>query len=170
MDYFKIILFAFLVSSCRTPKVLHSERTVSDSIIFRTVEKQVLVPGTSGESLKINIDSLAKMIRSGVDTKTIERTLYREDPITKMRVGILIDSLGNLMAVCNQQERMIAFMVEERELIRKEFERVVIRERENIFKRAYKYLTTSLWIFGIAIIGYIAFRLFRGIADSKTSR
>jgi len=170
MDYLKIIILAVLISGCSSPKILQSERIVRDSVIFRTVEKQVLVPASSGESFKINIDSLTKMIRSGVDPKIIERTLIREDPQTKMKVGILIDSLGNLMAVCDQQERMIALMVEERELIRKEFERVVIRERENIFKRAYKYLTTSLWIFGIAIIGYIAFRLFRGIANSKTYR
>lgn len=167
MDYFKIIILAVLVSACSAPKVLQSERTVRDSVIFRTVEKEVLVPASSGESFKINIDSLAKMIRSGIDPKIIERTLIREDPQTKMRVGILIDSLGNLMAVCDQQERMIAFMIEEREILTKEFERVVIRERENLFQRAWKFVRTGLWLFGLGIVAYVGFRLFRGMTSIK---
>ena len=167
MDYIKIIILAVMVSGCSAAKVLQSERTVRDSVIFRTVEKQVLVPASSGESFKINIDSLAKMIRSGIDPKIIERTLYREDPETKMRVGILIDSLGNIMAVCDQQARMIAFMIEEREILTKEFERVVIRERENLFERAWKFVRTGLWLFGLCIIVYVGFRVFRGIRSSK---
>jgi hypothetical protein len=161
MDYLKIIILAVLMAGCSAPKVLQSERIVRDSVIFRTVEKEVLVPGTSGESFKINIDSLAKMIRSGVDPKIIERTLYREDPDTKMRVGILIDSLGNLMAVCDQQERMITVMIEERELLRTEFERIVIRERENLFQRAWKFVKTGLVLFGLVILSYIVFRIIR---------
>ena len=157
----KIIIFAVLVSGCSAPKVLQSERTVRDSVIFRTVEKEVLVPRTSGESFKINIDSLAKMIRSGIDPKIIERTLIREDPQTKMRVGILIDSLGNLMAVCDQQERMITVMLQERELLRTEFERIVIRERENIFQKLFKYIKTSLLLVGLTLVAYVGFRLLR---------
>jgi len=151
MAKLKIILFALALGAC-SPKVLTNERTIRDSVIYTTVEKEVLLPAYSATSHPINLDSLATLLRQGVDPKIIERTLVREDPKTKQRVGILIDSLGNLIAVCDQQERMIKVLLEERQLLRKEFERVVVQERENVFEKLWEYVRNTLFLIGAVLL------------------
>lgn len=156
MQIFKFIILVLILGSC-SPKILSTEKTIRDSIIIREVEKQVLIPAYSGSSLKINIDSLKSLLASGLDPKIIERTLIREDPETKMKVGILIDSLGNLSALCEQQERMISVLVEEREILRSEFERVIVRERENIIIQAWNWFKILLIVIALILMTYLLF-------------
>src|SRR5690606_8461962 len=84
------------------------------------------VPGASIQSPSINIDSLVHLIKSGVKPDIINNTLYKEDPETKLRVGILIDELGNLSALCEQQDRMIEMMQKEIERWKEAYEKETI--------------------------------------------
>jgi len=160
MKRISIILFFALVG-CASPEILSRERTVRDSVIFREVEKEVLIPAFKAQSNSINIDSLAKLLRSGASREVIERTLVREDPETRIKVGILIDSLGNLMAVCEAQDRMIKILIEEREILRTDFERIVLREKENIFEELYGGLKNIGLILLFIIIVGVAIKLLK---------
>lgn len=109
-----LILLAslLLMASCR-PQKITVDRIVKDTTIVREVVKVVEVPGAVVQSPSINIDSLAILLKAKVPINTINQTLIREDPETKLRVGILIDELGNLTALCEQQDRLINVQTEE---------------------------------------------------------
>ena len=156
-----IIAFVLGFTSCSSQKVLKSELTVRDSIVLREVEKEVLIQGFESKSNSINIDSLSKLLKSGVSRETIQKTLIREDPETKAKVGILIDELGNLTAVCEKQDEMIKILLQQKDTYRFEFQKIVTQERENIFKQIGKYIRNTLILIGLIIIGFIAFRLLK---------
>lgn len=109
-----IIITLSIISliSCRPQQIL-TERIQTDTTIVREVVKVVEVQGAVLQSPSINIDSLARLIRAEVPVHTINQTLIREDPETKLRVGILIDELGNLTALCEQQDRLIDVQTQE---------------------------------------------------------
>jgi hypothetical protein len=103
-----------ILFSCKAPQtVTSSQFSQKDSVYI--IEKPVLVnvPGAVVQTQSINIDSLANLLRFGVSPQVISKTLIREDPETGLKVGILIDQLGNLTALCEQQDRMIEMMQQE---------------------------------------------------------
>lgn len=156
-----IWILLVLFASCASPKIVSHERSVRDTVIYRTVEKEIQVPAFTAVSNGINIDSLAQLLKSGASREVIQRTLIREDPETRTRVGILIDSLGNLMAVCEQQERMIKVMLEEREILRTDFERIILREKQNAFEKLWGTLKALGIIVLIVIVAGVAVKFLR---------
>jgi hypothetical protein len=161
MDNRIIIIALLLFASCNSQKVITESKTVRDSVVIREVEKDVLIPAFEAQSNSINIDSLQKLLKSGVSRETIQRTLIKEDPETKARVGILIDELGNLTAYCGKQEEMIKFLLQEKDTYRFEVERIVVEQRENILKQIWKYVRNTLILLGLAIVGIVAFKLLK---------
>lgn len=126
-----IIIIIALISliSCKPQQIL-TERIVQDTTIIREVPKIIEVPGASIQSPSINIDSLVNLLKSDMPIQTINQTLIREDPETKLRVGLLIDELGNLTALCEQQDRFIEVQEKEIERLKKIIEtNTIIKER-----------------------------------------
>jgi hypothetical protein len=109
-----IIILLALISliSCK-PQKITVERITTDTTIIREVPKIIEVPGAVIQSPSINIDSLVQLIKSDMPVQKINQTLIREDPETKLRVGLLIDELGNLTALCEQQDRLIEIQSQE---------------------------------------------------------
>ena len=155
----KVILILLLASSCKTaqPSI---ERHTKDSTIIREVPVIVEVPGAAIQSPSINIDSLVSLLRRGVKPDVITNTLIKEDPETKLKVGILIDELGNLSALCEQQDRMIEVLSTEVEHWRERYERATVVEKVPWWK---KILNNAYWIVLGIIFGWIvaAILLFR---------
>lgn len=160
MRYALIFVALSLLFSCK-PQQVSYERTVRDSVVIRDVEKEILIPRLEGQSNPINIDSLKAWFDSGKSSTMIENTIWRTDPETNLKVGILIDELGNLTAVCEKQEETIKFLIQEREKYIFEFERIVERERKNIFQELWKWLKISLIGLGVIVIGVIIFRVLK---------
>ncbi len=101
------LLTSYFVLGCKPLQSTITETIIRDSVIIKEVPKIIEVPGSTITTQSINVDSLAKLLKSGVDPRIIERHFLREDPETGLRVGILIDRLGNLTALCEQQDRTI---------------------------------------------------------------
>ena len=161
MDNRVIIIALLFFTSCGGQKVITESKTVRDSVVVREVEKEVLVPGYSLETPKINIDSLAKLLASGVKPEIINRTLIKNDPELLAQVKIVIDEYGNLMATCEKQDELLKFMMQERDNYRFEVERIVVEQRDNILKEIWKYVRNTLILLGIGIIGIVAFKILK---------
>lgn len=116
----KLLIILFLITwGCKSPQVI-TDTVVKDSVIVREVPKYIEIPGQTISSPSVNLDSLVKMIQSGVKSETINRTLTYTDPDTQLQVGLLIDQIGNITAVCEQQEQRIQFLLREIERYRQE--------------------------------------------------
>lgn len=158
----KRLLFLFLIlSGCKGVETVSSERTVRDSVIIREVEQPVLIPGYSLEGVQFNLDSLAAVLKSGVSREVVEKTLIREDPETKSRVKILIDELGNLTAVCEQQERIIEVLVKEREIYRTETERIIQREKAGLIQQIKNFFKYVLLFFGLIAVSLLIIKFIK---------
>lgn len=158
----KRLLFLLLIlSSCKGVETISSEKTLRDSVVFREVEKPVIIPGYSLEGVQFNLDSLATVLKSGVSREVVEKTLIREDPETKARVKILIDELGNLTAVCEQQERIIEVLVQEREIYRTETERIIQREKEGLIQQIKDFFKYVLLFFGLIALIFILLKFIK---------
>jgi Ni/Fe-hydrogenase subunit HybB-like protein len=155
MKYIFILLAALLLISCKTPQVI-TERYERDSVIVREVTKLVEVPGASISSPIINIDSLAALLKAQVPVSTINKTLIREDPETGLKVGILIDQLGNLTAVCEQQERIIEVQQQEIERLKLITTRETITHKPSFIEHAKQVLIIA---FALVIL-VLLFRFF----------
>jgi hypothetical protein len=149
-----LLILIIGLGGCGSPQILSREKTIRDSVVVREVEKQVLIPAFTGSSNSINIDSLSRLLKSGVSKEIIERTLIREDPETKLKVGILIDSLGNMSAVCEGQEQLISVMIEEREVFRKEIERIIQKQSktQEFFNNYFNSIKWAVALAGLAIV------------------
>jgi hypothetical protein len=129
------ILFAIIaLSSCKAPQYM-TERIYSDTTIIKETERLVTIPGQTIQSPGINIDSLSAMLRAGIKPEVINRNLYYQDPETKLRVGLLIDQLGNLTALCEQQDQTIMMM--DREIQRLQKESVTIVEKPTFWDKFF---------------------------------
>lgn len=127
------LVFISLIS-CR-PQQIFTERTVHDTTIIREVPRIIEVPGAIIQSPSINIDSLVNLLKADIPVHTINETLIREDPETKLRVGLLIDELGNLTALCEQQDRLIEIQQQEIERLRQIIEKTTIIEKPSWWER-----------------------------------
>lgn len=114
-----LILFLLLSWGCKAPQVI-TDTVVKDSVIVREVPKYIEIPGQTIYSPSVNLDSLVAAIQSGVKSETINSTLTYTDPDTQLQVGLLIDQLGNISAVCEQQEQTIKVLQREIERYRTE--------------------------------------------------
>ena len=153
-----LLLALLMVISCKTvqPSI---ERHTKDSTIIREVPVLIEVPGASIQSPSINIDSLVHRIKSGVKPDIINNTLYREDPETKLRVGILIDELGNLSALCEQQDRMIETLSREVEHWRDRYEKTTIIEHIPWWKKITNNIILVIICLAIGFFASILIRL-----------
>tara|TARA_R110002020_G_scaffold475112_1_gene708650 strand:+ start:35198 stop:35752 length:555 start_codon:yes stop_codon:yes gene_type:complete len=133
-----VSVFTYGLTSCAPQRTITgTERTVKDSTIIREVPVLVEVPGATVVTPGINIHQLDSMLKAGVPAETITRTLIREDPETKLKVGILIDQMGNLTAVCEQQERMIETLEREVEYYRNIYERVTVEVKLKWYQQVW---------------------------------
>lgn len=158
----RIIFLLFLIgfASCKSIKrESNQEILVRDSVIVVERAVPVLVPGAEIRTQPLNIDSLAALLRAGVPPSVINRTTVVEDPDTKLRIGILIDELGNLTALCEQQDRIIEGL--EREINRYRTEINTLKEstvKQN--SKFWMYLSISLLILWVITILLSVRRIF----------
>ena len=118
---------ALVLFSCGAKRTITgTDRIVKDSTIIREVPVMIPVPGATVVTPGINIHQLDSMLKAGIPASVITERLIRDDPETKLKVGILIDQVGNLTAVCEQQERMIETLNREVEHYRDIYERVTV--------------------------------------------
>lgn len=156
MKFFLLLLaFVLLLAGCNTPRVV-TQTHRSDSTIIREVPKIIHVPGATVQAPRINIDSLAQLIRSGIKPEVINNTLYHEDPETKLRVGLLIDELGNLTALCEQQDRHIETLEKQIEHWQKEYEKATVYVEPSLWDRIRTFANT----FGIIVVAALVLLLF----------
>lgn len=146
-----ILLTALSLLSCKAPQVI-TERYERDSVIVREVTKLVEVPGASIASPIINIDSLVNMLKANIPVSTINNTLIREDPQTGLKVGILIDQLGNITAVCEQQERIIEVQQQEIERLKLITTRETITQKPPFLEQAKQVITIAVALLILALI------------------
>ncbi|WP_026946185.1 hypothetical protein [Algoriphagus marincola] len=135
------------------------ERVYRDTTIIVEKLVPIEVPGSTIQSPTINIDSLVTLLRSGVDPKVIERTLIREDPETKLKVGILIDEMGNLTALCEQQERIIETLQREITRLQSEYERVTVEVSKTWIQQLWHDFK-QLIIGALLLIAFLTIRKF----------
>jgi hypothetical protein len=132
--YFLLLLAAAGATSCK-PTQMTSERFYSDTTIIKEIPRIIEVPGDTLISYSINIDSLAALLRAGVPPHVIEKMTIREDPVTKNRVGILIDELGNLTALCEIQNQQIQYLEKEITRLTSDRESMVVTDKIGFFAR-----------------------------------
>ncbi|AWW32446.1 hypothetical protein DN752_21125 [Echinicola strongylocentroti] len=154
------LLLVLLISlySCKTPQVT-TQVITKDSTIVKEIPRIIEVPGSMVESPSINIDSLVSMIKAGISLESINQTLIKEDPETKLKVGLLIDQLGNLTAVCEQQERQIEIMEKEVQRWKSRYEQVTVEKKPSFWENLKKGINSFAII--ILIIIAIVFFVFR---------
>jgi hypothetical protein len=111
------LLILVIAMGCTAPQVI-TDTVVKDSVIVREVPRIVEIPGQTIYSPSVNLDSLVKVIQSGVKSEVINKTLTYTDPDTQLQVGLILDQMGNLFAVCEQQEQTIKIMEREIERLR----------------------------------------------------
>ena len=116
-----------LIFSCAPKRTITgTDRILRDSTIIREIPVLVEVPGATVVTPSVNIRQLDSLLRAGVPAQVITERLIREDPETRLKVGILIDQMGNLTAVCEQQERMIEILNREVEYYRELYEQATV--------------------------------------------
>ena len=131
----RYLLFLFVsLSACKAPQVI-TEHTIQDTTIIRETTKIVTVPADTVYSNSIHLDSIRSLLSAGVPAKVIERMTIREDPETGNRVGILIDELGNLTALCEIQERQIELLEREITRLQSEIRKTTITKPPGFFQR-----------------------------------
>jgi len=153
--YFGLLFLAACLTTCKPTQTI-PETFRSDSTIIREVPVIVEIPGQTIYSDPINIDSLISLLKAGVPPSVIERITIRQDPETGNRVGILIDKLGNLTAICEVQEEHIELLQREIERITTESTTNTIIQKPNFFQRIKASLDliiyTSLIILALIFI------------------
>jgi hypothetical protein len=150
-----LLLILAGLSACKSVKSSSSsssDRFVKDSTIIIERVLPIYLPAAQVKTPTINIDSLASLLKAGVPASVINRTTVVEDPETRLRVGLIIDQLGNLTALCEQQEKMIETL--EREIYR-------FRQENESLKSASKkvsktFLPWYYWVIGLVILAILA--------------
>lgn len=129
------MLFALILIGCKATQPSSVERFYSDTTIIKEIPRLVKVPGDTLISQSINIDSLAALLRAGVPPSVIEKLTIREDPVTRNRVGILIDELGNLTALCEIQNQQLTLMDREITRLTQDIQKTTVIEKPGFFQR-----------------------------------
>ena len=152
----KLFIILFLVTcGCKAPQVIQ-DTIIKDSVIVREIPKYIEIPGKTIYSPSVNLDSLVKVIQSGVKSETINRTLTYTDPDTQLQVGLLIDQLGNISAICEQQEQTITLLEREIERLRTETGNKTTIQEPSFWER----LENTITIVVFTIIAVAVFFLF----------
>ena len=152
-----LLILWLLISGCKPTQIVRYERDTRDSVVIREVLKPVNVPGFSLKGPTVHPDSVRAWIAAGVQPEIIRERLFVQDPETLARVGFLMDELGNLTALCEQQDRIIEALVREKETYRFEFERVVEQEKATLMSY---FRSMALYLGGIlAALGFLLLML-----------
>jgi hypothetical protein len=154
-----VLVSCLLALSCKPNQSITHTRIERDTTIIREIPRIIHVPGATVQTQSINIDSLVSLIRAGVDTKVIQNTLIREDPETRLRVGILIDELGNLTALCEQQDRLIQSQDTEITRLREIIDTTVTVRKPSRWEK----LQTAIFWMGIGILLMVLRRMIQSI-------
>ena len=131
-----LIIALLILSSCNPAKVV-TKTEYRDTTIIRELTKIVKVPGQTIQSPSINIDSLVRLVNAGVRPKVINRTLTYQDPETNNRIGLILDELGNLSALCEVQDKQIELLEREIERIKSEKVTKTITKKVSIWNKLY---------------------------------
>jgi hypothetical protein len=156
-----LYLILLVTISCRPTHTVTSNRIYSDTTIIREIPKIITLPAERIESPSINIDSLVALIQSGISHETITQTLIREDPETKLRVGIMLDALGNLTAICEQQERQIEYMEQEITRLIKELSETTILQKPSIWQTTADRVGAWIIVAIVLVTIIFLFKFFR---------
>jgi hypothetical protein len=106
-----LFILSFFLLSCGAKRTVTGvERTERDSIIVREVLVPVEVPGATVVTPGVSLRELDSLFKAGMPPRLITERLIQQDPETGLKVGILIDRLGNLTAICEQQDRTISIL------------------------------------------------------------
>ena len=133
----RILAYLFLLLallSCRPTQVV-TERVVKDSIIVKEVPREIIIPATQTASPSVNLDSLVRVIQSGVKPEVINRTLIQRDTASGMQARLILDELGNLSALCEQQEKVIEYLEKEVTHWKSEFEKQIVSPPRSFLQR-----------------------------------
>lgn len=134
----RFILFCGLLltfmAGCR-PTQVTTERILKDSIIVREVPREITIPPAAVASPSVNIDSLARAIQAGIKPEVINRTMIRHDTASGMQARLILDELGNLTALCEQQEKVIEYLEKEVTHWKSEFEKQIMPSPRNFLQR-----------------------------------
>lgn len=152
------ILLVLAAWGCKAPQVV-TETITKDSVIVREVPRIIEIPGQAIQSPAINLDSLVQLIQSGVKSETITKTLTYRDPETELRVGLLIDRLGNISAICEQQEQTIQLLEREIERLRTVETKTEIKTEPTFWEN---FRRTAV-IAAVIVAGLAVVSLLRGI-------
>jgi hypothetical protein len=155
-----IVIYPMLLVSCKAPEII-TERIVTDTTIIREVPKIVTIPGQSAQSPSVNLDSLVRVIQSGISPQVINRTLHYTDPETNMRVGLLLDELGNLSALCETQDQTIQLLEREIERIRSDTKTTTIIHHPSFWEKLKTSIPITIITILLIAVAYIFLRLHR---------
>ncbi len=157
-----------LVSSTSTSDsdstVVKIESKKDSSSFKETVEAKV-IPGTSVDASLTpgKLDSLIKSLK-GLPT-SVTRTIYLTDPKMQTRISLLIDSLGNAILRCSDQDevyyqvtRELTRIIEakEAEIKRIKSESVKVSESKEVIQKGF-FATIwdgAKWVF-IALVAFV---------------
>lgn len=153
----KLLILLLFLASCKAPQIT-TERIQSDTTIIKEIPRIVEVPGDTLISYSINVDSLAALLRAGVPPQVIEKMTIREDPETKNRVGILIDELGNLTALCEIQEKQITVLEREITRLQSDIQKTTITKSPGFLQRIKDAFDLILYTAAIVSIILILIR------------
>jgi hypothetical protein len=148
------ILFALVsLLSCRPTQVV-TERVTKDSIIVREVPREIIIPPAVTRSPSINLDSLVQVIQSGVKPEVINRTLIQRDTASGMQASLILDELGNLTALCEQQEKVIEYLEKELTHWKSEFEKQIHHQPPTLRQQIQNFILHFI-IFAAVVIAII---------------
>ena len=148
-----LIIILLSLFSCKPSQTI-TEREYYDTTIIREVTKIVEIPGETIRTPSVNLDSLVAVIKSGVKPEIVNRTLSYTDPETKASIGLLLDEMGNISALCETYKKQIQYL--EREVERVQTERV----EETVIKDVTFWKQIRLLVIGF-LIGVVVTILLR---------
>jgi len=150
-----ILTFATLsFIGCKAPDIITNIET-KDSVIYRQIPKYIEVPAKFTKSPPLNIDSLATLIRSGIKPEVIIYT----DTTGNVSLKLIIDKLGNLTAVCEQQEQRIQYLQNQIEHYKSITAREHIIEKKPFWEKMKEIATIVISTLVVAAISYFIFKI-----------
>lgn len=154
----KGIILIILLVSCKAPQV--STNTITkDSVIVREIPRIIEIPGQTIQSPSINIDSLVTLIQNGIKPEVINPTLIRTDTTGRLQARLIIDELGNLTALCEQQEQLIRYLEKQVEHWKYEYEKETITVEPTFWQKLKGSLEIIIGTVIITIIVMIIIRI-----------
>lgn len=153
--------FIILFFSCKPTQTTTHDRIVKDSTIIREIPRIIEVPGQTIQSPSINIDSLVTLIQNGIKPEVINQTLISTDTTGRLQARLIIDQLGNLTALCEQQEQMINYLEQQVTHWKSEYEKETITIEPTFWQKLKGSLDIIAFTIVATLIAMLLTRLIR---------